>query len=323
VALRLVMMGTGGFALPTLRGLYDTAHEVVGLVTQPDRTGRGHHRHVNPMKQTAVERGTEVLQPQNVNEPESLDHLRNWNADLFVVAAYGQILSADLLSIPRLGAINVHGSLLPKYRGAAPVQYAIWNGESETGITIFQIEPKLDAGPMLAIEKTPIGPKDTSGELLERLATLAVPLTVRTVDQLESGTTEAISQESADVTRAPRLKKSDGLIDWSQSSTQVDCQVRAMQPWPRASTYIQNPKHGTIRLIVLDVDRTDVDSDADPGTIVAANATELIVKTGDAAVRINRVQPEGKRPMTAEEFLRGRSLTVGNQLVDDATADTP
>lgn len=320
MALRLVMMGTGSFALPTFLGLFDTVHKVVGLVTQPDRMGRGHHRHVNLMKEAAIERGTDVFQPDSVNQPESLEHLKTWNADLFVVAAYGQILSADLLSIPRLGAINVHGSLLPKYRGAAPVQYAIWKGETETGVTIFQIEPKLDAGPMLAVEKISIGPKETSGELLERLAEITVPLTVSTIDKMESGTADAILQESADVTRAPRLKKSDGLIDWTQSSSQIDCQVRAMQPWPKASTYIQTSKGRPIRLIVFDVDCVDGSGDADPGTIIASTGDDLVVKTGDAAVQINRVQPEGKRPMSATEFLRGHPLTVGDRLTSGALA---
>ncbi len=151
MSLRLVFLGTGSFALPTFRGLYETGHEVVGLVTQPDRTGQGHHRHVNPLKELAEANSTPVFQPAKANEADSIARLREFEADLFVVAAYGQILSAELLSLPRLGAINLHASLLPKYRGAAPIQYAVLCGETETGITIFQIEPKLDAVRVLVV----------------------------------------------------------------------------------------------------------------------------------------------------------------------------
>src|SRR5229473_6207370 len=173
--LNLVMMGTGEFALPTFESLYGTPHPVVGLFTQPDRTGHGHHRSLqNPMKQLAIERGTPVFQPERVNTPEALADLRALEPDLLVVAAYGQILSPELLGIPRLGTINVHASLLPKYRGAAPVAYAILNGDAETGVSIIQVLPQLDAGPILAVIRTPIGPQETAGILEDRLAKLAV-----------------------------------------------------------------------------------------------------------------------------------------------------
>src|SRR5262249_53922151 len=152
--------------------LCESPHRVVGLFTQPDRVGRGHHHHPHPMKEAAVERGIAVFQPDNVNTPEALNQLRGLKADLAVVAAYGQILSAELLAIPRLGAINLHASLLPKYRGAAPIQYAVWKGEAETGITLFQIEPKLDAGPILGMVRTPVGAEETAGDLEDRLAQL-------------------------------------------------------------------------------------------------------------------------------------------------------
>jgi methionyl-tRNA formyltransferase len=187
VPLRLIMMGTGTFALPTFQALIESAHEVVALVTQPDRVGRGHHHHPHPMKDAALEAGIPVLQPEKVNRPEVLEQLTSFGPDLFVVAAYGQILSPDLLEIPRLGAVNVHGSLLPKYRGAAPIQYAIWHGETETGLTLFQLEPKLDAGPILGMVKTPIGPKETAGELHDRLAAIAPPLTLEVLRGLETG----------------------------------------------------------------------------------------------------------------------------------------
>jgi methionyl-tRNA formyltransferase len=198
VALRIAMLGTGSFALPTFQGLLDSPHTIVGLVTQPDRTGAGHHQHRNPLKELAITRRLPVFQPVKASAPESLDVLAGWQADLFVVAAYGQILSTKFLSLPRLGAINVHASILPKHRGASPIQHAVWVGDIETGITIFQIVRELDAGDVLAIERTPIGPNETSGELEERLAAFAVPVLLRVVDQLDAGTAIPQPQDHSD-----------------------------------------------------------------------------------------------------------------------------
>ncbi len=172
MALRIVLMGTGGFALPTFRVLLESRHTTVGLFTQPDRTGRGHHHHLNPLKDLVAKREIPVFQPEKVNLPEPVGWLRSLAPEVCVVAAYGQILSAELIRVPRLGTVNVHASLLPKYRGAAPIQTAILNGDEETGVTIFQIEPKLDAGPLLAMERTPIGPKETAGEVEARLGVI-------------------------------------------------------------------------------------------------------------------------------------------------------
>lgn len=312
MSLRLVMLGTGSFALSTFRGLYETSHEVVGLVTQPDRTGRGHHTHINPMKELALEHNTPVFQPAKANESESLDRLREFNADLFVTAAYGQILSAELLSIPRLCAINVHASLLPKYRGAAPIQFAIINGETETGITIFRIEPKLDAGPVLGVVKTDIGPKETYGELQDRLAELAVPLTCQVVDALADGTAQEIVQDASLVTKAPRLKKNNGAIPWQKSSRLVGCHIRGVQPWPKPSTVL-HVGDTTIRMLVLDVDTSDHTVSGDPGTVDIVDRKRLIVKTGDGSVELLSVQPEGKRPMTPAEFLNGKMIKPGDR----------
>ncbi len=309
MSLRLVMLGTGSFAVPTLRGLYESRHEVVGLVTQPDRTGRGHHRHVNPMKELAEQHGTPVFQPQKVNLPESLERLREFDADLFVTAAYGQILSAEFLSIPRLGAINVHASLLPKYRGAAPIQFAVINGETETGITIFQIEPKLDAGPILGMERTEIGGRETYGELQERLAELAVPLTQRVIDQIEDETTEPIVQEGSLVTKAPRLQKADGEIPWQKSARLVDCHIRGVQPWPKPSTVLQLSADKQLRLLVLEVEPSDEPVAGEPGSVAILDRKRLLVATGDGSVEVLRVQPEGKRAMTASEFLNGTAVS--------------
>ena len=314
--LRLVMMGTGEFALPTFRALYDAPHEVVGLFTQPDRSGRGHHQHPHPMKELALERGTPVFQPEKVHAPEALSSLRDLRPDVCVVAAYGQILSAELIGIPRLGAINLHASLLPKYRGAAPIQYAVWNGERETGVTIFRIEPKLDAGPVLGVVSTPIGPKETAGELEARLAELAVPLTLRVLGQIESGKVDERTQDVSQVTRAPRLKKTDGLIDWARSAAEVDWHVRAMQPWPNPYTYLHQSGKPPLRLLVLDVEPADGAASVPPGTVVQADSGRLRVQAVNGAVDLLRLRPEGKRDMTAAEFLNGHAVRPGDRFGD-------
>ena len=311
--LRLVMMGTGEFALPTFLSLCDSPHQVVGLFTQPDRLGRGHHHHPHPMKETALEYDIPVFQPERVNAPEALADLRSLTPDVCVVAAYGQILSAELLGIPRLGAINLHASLLPKYRGAAPVQYAIWKGESETGVTIFKIEPKLDAGPILGVVKTGIRPKETAGELETRLAELAVPLTHYVLHQFETGEIHGTLQDPARVTRAPRLKKEEGLIEWSRSAEEIDCHIRAMQPWPNPYTFLQQPGRPSLRMIVLDAEAAEHERLAEPGTVVRADHERLAVQAGDAVIEVTRLRPEGKRGMTAGEFLRGHAVQVGDR----------
>ena len=312
MSLRLVMLGTGSFALSTFQGLYKTSHTVVGLVTQPDRTGRGHHTHVNPMKELATEHDTPVFQPAKTNEPESLEQLREFNADLFVTAAYGQILSAELLSIPRLGAINVHASLLPKYRGAAPIQFAVINGETETGITIFRIEPKLDAGPVLGVVKTDIGEKETYGQLQDRLAELAVPLTCQVVDDLATSTSHEIIQDASLVTKAPRLKKTDGAIPWQKTSRLVGCHIRGVQPWPKPSTVL-HAGDASLRMLVLDVESSDRSVSGEPGTVEVVENKRLFVKTADGSLELLSVQPEGKRPMSPAELLNGKAITTGDR----------
>ena len=315
--LRLIMMGTGTFALPVFRSLYDSPHTLVGLFTQPDRTGRGHHRHVNPLKELALERGTPVFQPESINTNEAIASLRELEADLGVVAAYGQILKPDVINAPRLGCINVHASLLPKYRGAAPILYAILNGETETGVTIFQIEPKLDAGLMLGTASTAIDPKETTGDLQERLAELAVPLALQVIADIEAGTTRPLQQDPAQVTRAPSLKKSAGRIDWSQPAQRIANHVRAMQPWPTPFTFLEQPGKKPLRSILTDVEPCESSHvDANPGTLIIADHDRLVVQAGEGAVAIIRLRPEGKREMAAAEFQNGHNLQPGDRFID-------
>ncbi|MCA9055286.1 MAG: methionyl-tRNA formyltransferase [Planctomycetaceae bacterium] len=313
MSMRILMMGTGAFALPTFRALCESDHKVVGLATQPDRTGRGHHHHPHPMKEYALEQGVPVFQPDDVNLPESLSRLREFQADLFVVAAYGQILSAELLSIPPRGAFNLHASLLPKYRGAAPIQYAVWKGEEETGVSIFRIEPKLDAGPILGVVRTPIGSDETSGDLETRLAELAAPLTLQVLSQIESDTTTTVMQDISAVTRAPKLQKTRGLVNWSRTAAQIDCQIRAMQPWPMPYTFLHAEGRPVQRLLILQIRPTDGSSDLSTiaGEVLPSPPGRLFVRCGDGAVEVLRLQPAGKRAMAAEEFLRGHAVPSG------------
>ena len=307
--LRIVMMGTGEFALPAFRALLNSSHAVVGLVTQPDRTGRGHHHHVNPLKQLAISRGVPVLQPEKASSPEPLDQLRALAADLYVVAAYGQILSTKLLEIPRFGAINLHGSILPRYRGAAPIQYAVWNGESRTGVTIFQIVRALDAGPVLGMVETEIGPTETSGELHDRLAELAVPLTLSVIDDIEHGRAQPIEQDHGQATFAPRIPKEAGAIDWSRPAERIGWHVRAMQPWPMPFTFLHRPGTPPLRVLIPTVGpAVPASSSAAPGTILSSPPGRLLVATGDGTLEIFRIQPSGKRVLETAEFLRGHPL---------------
>jgi methionyl-tRNA formyltransferase len=320
------MMGTGRFALPTFLSLYDSPHEVVGLFTQPDREGRGHHRHVNPLKEAALERGTPVFQPAKVNTPEALADLRALQADLCVVAAYGQILSRQVLEAPRLGAVNLHASLLPKYRGAAPIQYAICNGETETGVTIFRIEPKLDAGPVVAVGKIDIGPEETSGDLEPRLAELAVPLTAQVLDAFAHGQTGGQPQDTSGVTLAPRLSKAEGAIPWHEPAQRVADHIRARQPWPTPFTFFEQPGQEPLRVIVTrarpvrreELGESVVLTDAIPGTVVTDARDRLGVQCGGGLIELLELKPEGKREMSAADFLHGHNVQPGDRLRPEA-----
>lgn len=312
MSLKIVMMATGEFALPAFKGLYETHHQMVGLYTQPDRTGRGHHTHANLLKEFAREKGTNVFQPSNINKPNALETLRSLNADIFVVAAYGQILSSELLGIPRLGAINLHGSILPRHRGAAPVHYAILSGDKETGVTIFQIEPKVDAGGILGIVTTKIASDETTGVLHDRLAELSFPLLSKVLTDLEQGKATRTQQEIATVTLAPKMTKAFGQIDWNQSAFDVANHIRAMDPWPSAFTFLHRPDTPPLRLIVtsasLIAEEQKENQNNKPGQIIVGEDQRLLVQTKEGAIEIHKLRPAGKREMTAEQFLNGHTI---------------
>jgi len=312
---RIAMLGTGEFALPAFQAIADSPHEVVGLVTQPDRLDAKGRVHLNVMKDFAVSRNIPVLQPVNINTEESLAQLRALGADLFMVAAYGQILSAEVINVPSHGSYNLHASLLPKYRGAAPIQYAVWKGETETGVSIFKIEPKLDAGLILATIKTPIGPRETAGELEDRMAQLVAPATLQFLDDLERGQLTGTMQDKSLVTKAPKLKKEFGSIDWSQTAREIDCQVRGMQPWPMPYSFLKIEGRPTLRTLILEIAPLAVPDSGPlvPGTVVHNDGKSLRVKCGDGSCQIERIQPVGKRPLPIAEFLRGYPAVVGSR----------
>ena len=310
--LRIIFLGTGPFAVPSLRALYSTRREMVCAVSRPPR---GRRAQPAPVTVAAKELGIDTWTPETVNSDESREKLTAMHADLLVVCDYGEILKPPTLAVSRLGGINLHGSLLPKYRGAAPVQWAVLNGDAETGNTVIQMTPGLDAGPCLGIQRIAIDPDETAGELEARMAELGAELVPQVVDQLESGTSQPLEQDKTQATKAPRLTKEHGQIDWSRSAKEIKNQVRALQPWPRAYTSWECPERKAMRLIVHQaaIADTTLAEDAAPGTVLSVD-TELLVVTGNGVLSLRQVQPAGKRTMTAGEFLRGYPVQVGHML---------
>jgi len=306
----VVFLGTPQFAVPTLRRLLDSAHSVAGVITQPDRPrGRGQKITHAPVKALALERGIPVYQPERLKPPEVADALRAWRADLGVVAAYGRIIPEHLLTIPRFGMINVHASLLPKYRGAAPVHRAVINGDSQTGVTIMRVVKERDAGGMLAKVTRPIAPDETSDVVETALADRGAELLVTVVDQLASGTAREEPQDETQATYAPRLTKEEGLIDWTQSASQIHNRVRGLYPWPHAYTFFKGTRLIVLRSVVAM--RNESAAATNPGTITGVTSEAIHVATGDGALAILDVQPEGRRAMRAHDFLLGHRLATG------------
>jgi methionyl-tRNA formyltransferase len=317
-------MGTGTFAEPPFEALLAAKEHVVGLVTQPERdTGnkRGSTRQTGKgMATIAAAAGVPVLLPESINTPEGVAALKAFAPDLLVVAAYGQILKPAVIEVPKHGAINVHASLLPKYRGAAPVAHAILNGEAEAGVTIIRITPGLDAGEMLAKGKFAILPDETAGELEARLAPLGAQLALDVIRRMKAGPVAGEKQDPALVTKAPKLTKEMGLIDWSQPAERIARQVRAMQPWPTAYTFLHRTGKEPTRVQIIRVRRLgpveglpgDISA---VGTLVELNPARLVVPVydGSSVVEVLDLQPAGKKRMTAAEFLRGYPLGEGTR----------
>lgn len=305
------MLGTGPFAVPTLEALAKSPHEVALVVARPPK---GRVAQASPVQQTGEQLNLDVWTPESVNLPESQARLTSIQADLLVVCDYGEILRPATLATTRLGGVNLHGSLLPKYRGAAPVQCAILHGEVETGNTVIQMTPGLDAGPCLAQERTPIDPDEDAAMLEARLARLGADLVLRVVDELAAGTAKPVEQDASEASKAPRLAKEQGAIDWSRPAVEIKNLVRAVQPWPRAHTFWHRGDAAPMRINVDRVQLADARSEnAAAGQVLAATG-RLVVATGDGALELLAVQAAGKRAMSAGEFLRGNRVGVGDRL---------
>jgi methionyl-tRNA formyltransferase len=315
MTVRIIMLGTGDFALPTFEHLIETGHNVIALVTQPDRPqGRKQELIPSLIKRSAQARGIDVDQPDDVNAPDALARIRRLEPDLLVTAAYGQILSPALLAIPRLGGINLHGSILPAYRGAAPVARAIQNGEPESGVTVIQMTPRIDAGGILSIVRTPIRPNETAGELEGRLSQLGAPLVAEAIAALAAGKVTILPQDRSKVTKAPKLRKEDGMIDWQKPAQAIHDLVRAMQPWPVAQTTWRPRSTTTGETDRLIVHKTRVEGGlANPGEVIEAIGDRLVIAAGEGAVSLLAIQLPGKKVFTTAEFLRGHRIQSGDQ----------
>jgi methionyl-tRNA formyltransferase len=305
-SLRIAFAGTPQFALPALRALIHSNHRVVGVLTQPDRpAGRGQQLRASPVKLLAQDARLPLAQPASLKSPKDRETLVQWAPDVLVVVAYGLILPPPVLALPRLGCVNIHGSLLPRWRGAAPIQRAILAGDPETGVTIMQLDAGLDTGPMLLERRRPIGSHDTAGDLHDALSELGAAALLEALDGLAAGTLKARAQPSEGVTYAPKIEKSEAALDWSKKAVQLDAQVRAFNPWPIAETRLAGE---TLRVLQTRVAAAD-GVDAAPGTLLGLADDGLRVACGEGVLAVREVQRAGKRPVSARDFANAVRLT--------------
>jgi methionyl-tRNA formyltransferase len=303
--MRLIFLGTPAFAVPTLEAIVEAGHEVAAVLTQPDRPrGRGQNAAASPVKQAALRLGLTVYQPERVRRPEAVEYLRGMASDAMVVVGYGQIIPQAAIDLAPLGIINVHASLLPKYRGAAPIQWAIVRGETRTGVTTMRIDAGLDTGDMLLKAETEIGPEENAVELGARLAAMGADLLVETLEGLRAGSIVAEKQDHAQATLAPLLKKEDGAIDWSQPAQTIHNRVRGLQPWPGAQTGFRG-----VPLHVWKTRPCDAAYGGEkfPGRVLRLKP--LVVACGEGGLELLEVQLEGRKRLSAADFANGRRLT--------------
>ena len=308
--MKVIFMGTPDFSVGTLAALVEAGHEVVLAVTQPDKPkGRGKEMQYTPVKEYALEKGIPVYQPEKVRRPECIEELKKYQADVCVVIAFGQILPKEILEMTPYGCINVHASLLPKYRGAAPIQWAIINGESISGVTTMQMDEGLDTGDMLEKVEVPLGEKITGGELHDLLAKAGAKLCVQTLEKLEKGELKPEKQGETPTAYARMLDKKLGNIDWTRPAVEIERLIRGLNPWPSAYT-TWNEK----TMKIWDADVVDEEKTAEPGTIIEVTKQTFSVQTGEGALRINELQIPGKKKMSADAFLRGYQVKTGEKL---------
>lgn len=315
-SLRVVYMGTPDFAVPALRALLESHHEVVGVFTQPDReSGRGKKLRPPPVKKVAVEHDIPVFQPESVKTDDAYETLADWDPDITVVAAYGQILPERILELPNLGSVNIHASLLPKYRGAAPINWCIVEGEDVTGVTMMRMDVGLDTGPILTAESMDIPELMTAQELHDSLAALGAAMIVDTLDAYAAGELEPTPQDDDASSYASMLSKSDGRVQWDQTARRVADHIRGFNPWPGAYTF--HDEEDNAHRIKLHLARTAPGGRGEPGEVLEADTADgvLRVACGEGAVDILTIQAPGKRAMDVGDFLNGYDIEVGDQLV--------
>lgn len=303
--MKLIFLGTPDFAATVLESILKSKHEVVCVVTQPDRPANRNQVVASQVKQVAIKHGIEVLQFEKLRT-QGVTRLAEIDADIMVTCAYGQILSEEILQLKKYGVLNVHASLLPKYRGSSPIQWAVINGEEKSGITIMQTVYAIDAGDILLQKSIALSKTETGGSLFNKLAPLGGEAIVEALDLIEKGEAVFYAQDTSQVSHVPMLKKSDGLIDFSKAASQLDCFVRGMTPWPSAFSYLE----GT-QFKVFQVEKSDIESGDVPFGTVLKSDDQLIVKCGDGAVRLLQLQPQNGKRMSDTQYLLGHKINVG------------
>ncbi|MDY3917498.1 MAG: methionyl-tRNA formyltransferase [Candidatus Limivivens sp.] len=308
--MKVVFMGTPDFSVGTLEALIASGHEVAAVVTQPDKPkGRGKAMQFTPVKEVAVRENIPVYQPKKVRDPEFIETLKTIGADVIVVVAFGQIIPRAILDMPKYGCVNVHASLLPKYRGAAPIQWAVIEGERESGVTTMQMDAGLDTGDMLLKTVVPIGPEETGGSLFEKLSRAGAELLIETLEGLEAGTIVPEKQGDTTTEYAKMLTKDMGEIDWTEDAFRIERLIRGLNPWPSAYTHIQGKTLKIWKARVLEGVTA-----REPGTVLQASGGQLLIQTGEGILQIEELQLEGKKRMDTAAFLRGYSIEEGTVL---------
>lgn len=313
--MRLAFLGTGSFAVPAFQALADAGHDVACAVTRPERPAGKHQRiEPGPVHKLACERRWPLMQPDDVNRQDACFELRGYSVDLLIVADFGQILSQTCLGVASMGGLNIHGSLLPRFRGAAPVAWAIYHGETETGVTIIQMSARLDAGGIIAQQRVPIHPEHTAGQVEAALAELGARMIVDSVSRVEARTTLPQKQDESLATRAPRLKKTDGLVVWARTGLQICNQIRAMQPWPVAYTHMLRQDGDPLRLQLLRAKPFhEALPDCRPGIVTRVDDAMIVVATGGESLALMEVKPAGSKSMSAPSFARGYAVRPGTR----------